>query len=243
MILIILFVLIISGCVDRQVDIPVQIVIKYECFDGSVVDNIDLCKEQTCPELDYSKCPQQKCPDVNCSKCPKQIKTVKEYVCPDGKTTVTSVSNCPTKEEVMMSGDYDFIPVNLQTKRYSTYGNTRLNITLEKIGIKKYGDVMRVRPYWRLENIGTNILSVYPHQHTIILDGFGGQYESDLISMERESDDFHVGGSTGGDLRPGVIADGGVSVDNLPASAKNLQIILEIAFFEDIKYYVDLNHS
>ena len=79
-------------------------VIKYQCTDGSYVDNVAecpsrSCPECNCPELDYSNCPQQKCPDLDCSECPKQIetKTITKYQCYEGSITDRS-NDCPKTE-------------------------------------------------------------------------------------------------------------------------------------------------
>jgi len=69
----------------------VQTETKYQCANGEIVDSIDLCSSQTCPELD-------------CSECPKQIKTeIKEvikYQCYDGSVE-DKLSNCEEPEQVI----------------------------------------------------------------------------------------------------------------------------------------------
>lgn len=66
----------------------VQTETKYQCANGEVVDSIDLCSSQTCPELD-------------CSECPKQIETetkeVIKYQCYDG-TVKDDLEDCDVLE-------------------------------------------------------------------------------------------------------------------------------------------------
>jgi hypothetical protein len=83
-IIIIIGLVFLAGC-------QVQTQTKYQCANGEVVDSLDLCSEQTCPELD-------------CSECPKQVETetkeVIKYQCYDGSTE-EEFSNCDEPEVIM----------------------------------------------------------------------------------------------------------------------------------------------
>ncbi len=82
--MIIIGLIFLAGC-------QVQTETKYQCANGKVVDSIDLCSSQTCPEL-------------NCSECPKQIETetkeVIKYQCYDGSVE-EKLSNCEEPEQII----------------------------------------------------------------------------------------------------------------------------------------------
>ena len=81
-------IVLISGCTQTG-QVTSQPIIKYQCADGSIVDNIDLCSSHQCPS----------CPELDCSTCPVQTETktvtITKYQCYDG-TVRDKLSDCPS---------------------------------------------------------------------------------------------------------------------------------------------------
>ena len=73
-----------SGCTSNTE-------MKYQCFNGIVVDSVELC-------------PKQNCPDLNCSECPKQVETetkeVIKYECYDGSIE-EELTDCNEPEPII----------------------------------------------------------------------------------------------------------------------------------------------
>jgi len=224
-----------SGCTTETIT-------KYQCQDGSFKDSQELCSEVSCPEIDYSKCPQTKCPELDCNQCPVKVETkeIIKYTCPDGETTVESLDDCPTQEEILKEDEYIFTNINKAiTNNNMDDGFGDLEITLVKIGRKDFGESSRFKVYWKAENKATNIVNIHPHQNTIILTKAGGQYESTLDTFSYDNvDEFHIGSidNSGGDLRPGIITQGSVQVDNIPSSEKIVDVILEVHRLPDYEF-------
>ncbi len=125
--------------------------------------------------------------------------------------------------------------ITQEQESFGTEGQP-LTVILTKICNTKISDFQRIRVYWKIKNDGTQKISVFPHLKTSIISN-SRQYDSDFIAYdERSNDDFAIGDSTGGDLRPGLIAEGGVNVDSLPLSANNLTIILEVGWYKDFTF-------
>jgi hypothetical protein len=84
----ILSILLLTGCSET--------VVKYQCVDGSFVDNTAGCTSATCPATE--------CPKLDCSVCPAKIETRTEtrtvtervYICPDEVTEVSDKEDCKT---------------------------------------------------------------------------------------------------------------------------------------------------
>jgi len=240
-VLAIISLVLLSGCNQGTDKVTPEQILKYQCINGQFVDSQEGCESLICPELNCSECPSTTCPTLDCSICPKETETITKYVCTDGETIVDAIENCPTEEETMNSSEYAFQEVNKSQTLSETHYNTGpLKVTLVKVGKKIFGDKMKLRVYWKVENLSTKSITVHPHQRTIILAN-NSQYESDLMTKEDEVDDFSIGGSSGGDLRAGIIAEGGVSVDNIPATAKNLKIILDNIYIGEYTFNVTLS--
>ncbi|MCK4522144.1 MAG: hypothetical protein KAU20_06215 [Nanoarchaeota archaeon] len=83
-IIIILGLVFLTGC-------QVNTETKYQCANGEIVDSLDLCSTQICPELD-------------CSECPKQVeietKEVIKYECYDGSVE-EKLSDCDEPEPII----------------------------------------------------------------------------------------------------------------------------------------------
>jgi len=219
--ILILFVIVLTACS--------QTLTKYQCSDGSFKESSNLCP--------ISKSPSE------------EIKTneIIKFVCEDG-TTVKSIEDCSAQEinpvqEITSNGEinnYEYTIVNKFMVVSSDFWNNDIKVTLIKVGVEKFGEKMRIRPYLKIENPGTKTISLHPHQHTIILDTLGGQYESTLISYGDELDDFKIGSNSGGELRPGVIAEGGISIDNVPSDVNKIKIIFDLTGYEGIEFNVNL---
>lgn len=111
-----------------------------------------------------------------------------------------------------------------------------LTVILTKVCKTNLGDSLRLRIYWKIKNEGTKEISIHPHQQTYVLAN-SRQYDSDFIDYdERSKDDFSIGDSTGGELKPGIIAEGGVNVDDVLLSAKNITIGLEVVWYDDFQF-------
>lgn len=224
--------LLITGCTSQE---------------SNVKDNADedIQTDTECSELDCSACDLQ-CP--TCPKCTYNEQTcsafatetiITQYVCSDGETIVENITDCPVEEE--QKSDYECQDIGTTiTKNSISYANVGpAKVTLVKVCKKIMGDKMRLRFYWKVENQGTNSFDVHPHQSTLIILN-QKQYDSDLFNRETETDDFSVGSSSGGELKTGTIAEGGVSIDNLPIYSGNIKVYLEIGWFDDFEFNVNV---
>jgi hypothetical protein len=126
--------------------------------------------------------------------------------------------------------------ITQEQKSFGTEGQP-LTVILTKVCNAKINDANRIRVYWKIKNEGTQKISVYPHQGYTQVIANSRQYDSDFIDYdERSKDDFAIGDSTGGELKPGLIAEGGVNVEGVPLSANNLTIILQVGWYEDFTF-------
>lgn len=85
-ILTIVLALFVAGCAT-------QIVTKYQCQNGQVVDSLELCSSQKCLDIDNSKCPKQ-----------TETKTITKYVCSNG-LVMDAENDCKSNDEIETEGD------------------------------------------------------------------------------------------------------------------------------------------
>ncbi len=126
--------------------------------------------------------------------------------------------------------------ITQEQKSFGTVGQP-LTVILTKVCSAKINEANRIRVYWKIKNDGTQKISVFPHQGYTQVIANSRQYDSDFIAYdERSEEDFAIGDSTGGELKPGLIAEGGVNVDGVPLSANNLTIILQVGWYDDFTF-------
>jgi len=174
------------------------------------------------------------------------------YVCPDG-SQVSNQNDCNNNAKQVERQIYEPAEENTPeptikyscndvdkyiTKEQASYGDRgqHLTVILTKVCKADLGDFLRLRVYWKIKNEGTKEISIHPHQSTYVIAN-SRQYDSDFISYyEKSDDDFSIGKSTGGDLKSGLIAEGGVNVEGIPKSANNITIGLEVSYYDDFQF-------
>lgn len=115
-----------------------------------------------------------------------------------------------------------------EQKKYGTEDQP-LKVTLTKVCSEDIDNAKRIRVYWSIQNEGAEQVYISPILSTFVISDLR-EYKSGFISYdERLDDDFDFSG----DLRSGLIAEGGVNVDDVPISSGNITIILEVLWYED----------
>ena len=115
-----------------------------------------------------------------------------------------------------------------EQKKYGAE-NQPLKVTLTKVCSENINNAKRIRVYWSIQNEGAEKVYIAPKLQTFVIFNLR-EYKSKSISYDERSDDEF---DFAGDLRPGLIAEGGVNVDDVPISAGNITIILETISYED----------
>ena len=231
--ILIALVVLISGCTTTR----------YVCSDGSIVDFASMCLTEESDETIQ--------PEIICS--------YNAYDCADFDTWAEAQAvlyHCGISDIHHLDGDHDGIAceslyhkseiesepkktefnysckdidksITQEQKDYGTEDQP-LKVTLTKVCSADDNDTRKIRVYWKVENEGTEKIYIYPESNTFVIAD-SKQYESSYNIFERPDDDLDFAG----DLRPGLIVEGGVNVDDVPISAEDLTIILEILYYED----------
>jgi len=110
--------------------------LKYQCANGEIVDSLDLCSTQICPELD-------------CSKCPKQVETetkeVIKYQCQDG-TVKDSLKECQDNPDNNITTDQVDKIIKVDEATYNI-SNVLVTIQLHNIEDKGIGEYIVIKNY------------------------------------------------------------------------------------------------
>lgn len=218
----------------------IKININYSCFEGE-------CISEETKDINNFDCnywvPCNNCESKSNTKCDGTTLINENFYCDQKEGCKSKVS----KQEKNEGCGYrdpakyyytEFNKVLTKTEKYDY--DTKLKVELVKVGERFLGDTKDIRVYWEIENVGIkDLLSLHPHQSTIIIAD-KKQYDSDLFDMDNLNDDFKIGNSTGGSLKVGVKASGGVVIRDIPYGENKLRIILEKVMFGDFEFTVDL---
>ena len=122
------------------------------------------------------------------------------------------------------------------TKEQLSYGteNQPLKVTLTKLCSADFEGAKRIRVYWVIENKGSEKIFISPKFNTFV--GVNSrQYES-IYYLDTSDDSLDFVG----DLRPGLISEGGVNIDEIPNLNGNIEVILEVNYYGDF-VFKDIN--
>ncbi len=196
--------------------------VKYQCASGHIVDDAADCPPFDCPQAECDPVVEPVCEEVTCPDCPVCEEDKVVPVVDDGRGyTFYTEDQVQVHEPTTISG----------------HGDTE--VILQQVGVKEVDGALRARIYWKVRNLGPKDITVHPHRDTVILVN-GTEFKSKLIGRVPEADDFLIGANTGGEIRPGASAEGGVNVDGLPLGTTSFTVMLPIEPYDDFIFGVTL---
>ena len=124
-----------------------------------------------------------------------------------------------------------------QTGEFATEG-LPLTVKLEKVCTSEVDNLLRVRVYWKITNSGFMIVSAMPHEGYTKITSDSVLYNSKMIDYYDLAEDDYVTdeGRKGGRINPGKSGQGGVNVEGLPLNTDEIQISLEVLYYEDFAF-------
>ena len=184
-------------------------------------------------------------------------------ICEDGENITSCALDCNRSEKITSNVSIKYAIHNYTYQNINQSIDTRSNlenlgpvrVKLVKIGKEAKGDLMRIRVYWEIYNMGPDDVYINPHMDTLVLGippsnirgySYWKGYSSTPIYLngEKQPDDLMVNESSYfGNLKSAKIISGGVIVENIPVNittARKIKVRLSIQKFSDFTFDIPI---